>query len=51
MSQALGNVLGNAIHCTEACGSIVLKSVLERDETLAISIIDDGTGVDAVDLP
>ena len=51
MSQALGNVLSNAIHFTEACGSIVLKSVLERDETLAISIIDDGTGIDAVDLP
>ena len=51
MSQALGNVLSNAIHCTEAGGSIVLKTVLERDETLVISIIDDGTGIHAADLP
>ena len=51
MSQALGNVLSNAIHCTAAGGSIVLKAVLERDESLAISINDDGIGIDTADLP
>ena len=51
LSQALGNVLSNALHCTEAGGSIVLKAVLECDEALAISIIDDGIGIHAADLP
>ena len=51
MSQALGNVLSNAIHCTEAGGSIVLWAGLERDEALVISIIDDGIGIHATDLP
>ena len=51
MSQALGNVLSNAIHCTEAGGHIVLRAGLESDEALAISIIDDGIGIHAADLP
>ena len=51
MSQALGNVLGNAINCTEAGGSIVLRVGLESGGVLAISIIDDGIGIDAADLP
>ena len=51
MSQALGNVLSNAIHCTEAGGSIVLWAGLEGDEALVISIIDDGIGIHAADLP
>ena len=51
MSQALGNVVSNAIHCTEAGGSIVLRAELESDEALAISITDDGIGIDAADLP
>ena len=51
MSQALGNVLSNAIHGAEAGGSIVLRAGLESDEELAISIIDDGIGIDAADLP
>ena len=51
MSQALGNVLSNAIHCTEAGGSIVLRAGLESDEALAISITDDGVGIHAADLP
>ena len=51
MSQALGNVVSNAIHCTEAGGNIVLRAVLESDETLAISITDDGIGIHAADLP
>ena len=51
MSQALGNVLSNAINYTEAGGNIVLRAGLESDETLAISIIDDGIGIHAADLP
>ena len=51
MSQAFGNVVGNALNCTEAGGSIVMKAGLESDEALAISITDDGIGIDAADLP
>ena len=51
ISQALGNVLNNAIHCAEANGSIVLRAGLECDGALAISIIDDGIGIHAADLP
>ena len=51
MSQALGNVVGNAIHCTEAGGNILIRAVVESEETLAISIIDDGIGIAAADLP
>ena len=51
MSQALGNLLSNAIRCTEAGGSIVLRVGLERDEALTIAVIDDGIGIDASDLP
>ena len=50
MSQALGNLLSNAIRCTEA-GSIVLRAALEGDEALTIAVIDDGIGIDAADLP
>ncbi len=51
VSQAVGNVLSNAIHCTEAGGSVVLRAGLEGNGALAISIIDDGIGIDAADLP
>ena len=51
MSQALGNVLSNAIYCSEAGGNIVLRAALESDGALAISIIDDGIGIHAADLP
>ena len=51
ISQALGNVLSNAINYTEAGGNIVLRARLDNDEALAISIIDDGIGIHAADLP
>ena len=51
ISQALGNVLTNAINYTEAGGNIVLRARLDSDEALAISIIDDGIGIHAADLP
>ena len=51
MSQALGNVIGNAIHCTEVGGRIVIRAGMEGGEALVISITDDGIGIDAADLP
>ena len=51
MSQAFGNVVSNAIRCTEAGGSIVIDARLESDEALAVSITDDGIGIDAADIP
>ena len=51
MSQALGIVLSNAIHCTEAGGHIVLRAWLEGEKGLAFSIIDDGIGIHAADIP
>ena len=51
MSQALGNVLSNAIHNTQAGGNIVLRAGLESGEALIISVIDDGIGIPAEDLP
>ena len=51
MSQALGNVLSNAINCTQAGGHIVLRAWLESGDALVISVIDDGIGIPAEDLP
>ncbi len=51
MSQALGNVVSNAIGCTEAGGNVVVRAGLEGDNSLAILVTDDGIGIDAADLP
>ena len=51
ISQALGNVVSNAIHCTEAGGSVMIRAEPEDSQTLAVSITDDGIGIDAADLP
>ena len=51
MSQALGNVLGNAIHSTEAGGNVVIRAEHDNGESLAISVTDDGIGIDSADLP
>ena len=51
MSQALGNVLSNAIRCTDAGGNVVVKAGFEEGQTLAVSIIDDGIGIDPAELP
>ena len=51
MSQALSNVLSNAIDCTPDGGNIVLRAEPEGDAAVAISVIDDGVGIDAADLP
>ena len=51
MSQALGNILGNAVLHTEAGGNIVAKAELESYRALVISITDDGVGIHPTDLP
>ena len=51
MSHALGNILTNAINCTEPGGHVWVRAGLESDEALAISIIDDGVGIHTADLP
>ena len=51
MSQALGNVLSNAVHYTEADGNIVVRAELETGGALVIWVVDDGIGIDAPDLP
>lgn len=51
MRQALGNVVSNAIRCTEAGGSIKISAELKDDETLSVSVADDGIGINAEDLP
>ena len=51
MSQALGNVVSNAINYTEAGGSVMLRAGLEGEELLVISVTDDGIGIEAADLP
>ena len=51
MSQALGNVIGNALNCTGAGGNITIAAAIEIGDVLAITIADDGIGIDAADLP
>ena len=51
MSQAVGNVLRNAIHAAEPGGNVVLGAETEGDGTMAISVVDDGIGIDAEELP
>ena len=51
MSQALGNVVGNALNCTGAGGKIMIAAAIEIGDVLAITIADDGIGIAAADLP
>ncbi len=51
MNQALGNVISNAINCTEPGGNIVIRVGLDTDEALFVSVTDDGIGIHAKDLP
>ncbi len=50
MGQALGNVLNNAIRCTEANGRVAVRAELEGDGAV-ITVIDEGIGIDEKDLP
>lgn len=51
MSQALGNLLNNAIRCTEANGRVIVRAELEADGAAVITVVDDGIGIDEKDLP
>jgi len=51
MSQALGNVLSNAVRCTEAGGRVVIEAESRSNGCLEIVIIDNGIGIHAADLP
>ena len=51
MSQALGNIISNALRCTEPGGSVVIHAEQGGDEALVISVVDDGIGIDPADLP
>ena len=51
MSQALGNVVSNAIRCTEDGGSVEINTQMESDEAFIVSITDDGIGINTADLP
>ena len=51
LSQALGNVVGNALNCTGADGHIAVRATADSGGVLTISITDDGIGIDAADLP
>ncbi len=51
MGQALGNVLNNAIRCTEANGRILVRAKSEGEGAVAVTVTDDGIGVEAEDLP
>lgn len=50
MSQALGNVIGNAINCTDPGGNIEVRASLDSDEALSVSVADDGIGIHAADI-
>ena len=51
MSQALGNVVHNALQHTETGGRIAAVADLEPDGRVAITVSDDGAGIEAADLP
>lgn len=51
LSQALGNVMRNALQHTAAGGRIAVAAGVEGDGAVAITVTDDGAGIDAADLP
>ena len=51
ISQALGNVVHNALQHTEPGGKITVTADLEISGRVAITVSDDGTGIDEADLP
>ena len=51
MGQALGNVLNNAIRCSEANGRVVVRAKSEGEGAVAVTVADDGIGVETEDLP
>ncbi len=51
MSQALGNVIHNALQHTEAGGQVRVAAARQQGGRVEISVTDDGTGIDSNDLP
>ena len=51
MSQALGNVIDNALRHTQAGGQVEVAATIEAGRQLTILVTDDGAGISAVDLP
>ena len=51
LSQALGNIINNTIHCTEAGGNVVIRVEVEEGEAMAMAVTDYGIGIDSADLP
>ena len=51
MSQALGNVLDNALRHTQAGGQVEVAATIEDGRQLTISVTDDGAGIGPADLP
>ncbi|HAL56173.1 MAG TPA: hypothetical protein DCP63_06800 [Bacteroidetes bacterium] len=50
LTQALGNILDNAIKYSQA-GATIIVSVVENEETVSISVSDSGPGISAEHLP
>lgn len=51
ISQALGNVLANAINSVEPGGNVALTAEANAVDLVSISIVDDGIGIDPLELP
>ena len=51
MSQALGNLVRNALQHTEAGGRVTVAATMEIGKSVRISVTDDGVGIDSSDLP
>jgi len=50
ITQALLNLAVNAIHAMSAGGNLTLRAKHNEDETVTISVADNGTGIEAGDL-
>ena len=46
LRQVFANLIGNAIKFTSAGGRVVVRSEIERDGAVAISVADNGVGMD-----
>ena len=51
MSQALGNVVRNALQHTEPGGLVTVEAFVKEGENVLITVADDGVGIDEADLP
>jgi signal transduction histidine kinase len=50
ITQALSQVVSNAVKFTEAGGSVTIEAGLSRDAELFVSVVDTGIGIPAADL-